>query len=193
MKKVDPIREVDDIEHMKDYLRSKSERNYILIMCGLYSGLRISDIIPLQVKHVIGDHIDIYEKKTRKRKRFPINDQLRKALDAYIIENDLKSYDFLFPSRKKKRSKSGNMPGARIHHISREAAYMIFKDAALHIGLKKIGTHSMRKTFGYHFYKREGNLVMLMKIFNHSTQRQTLDYIGYEQDEIDDVMLKFKY
>ena len=67
MKKVDPIREVDDIERMKDYLRSKNERNYILIMCGLYSGLRISDIIPLQVKHVLGDHIDIYEKKTKKR------------------------------------------------------------------------------------------------------------------------------
>ena len=46
MKKVEPIRELDDIERMKDFLKSKSERNYVLIMCGLYSGMRINDIIP---------------------------------------------------------------------------------------------------------------------------------------------------
>ena len=57
MRKVEPIRELDDIERMKDYLKSKNERNYVLIMCGLYSGMRISDIIPLQVKQVKGQAI----------------------------------------------------------------------------------------------------------------------------------------
>jgi len=52
MKKVEPIRDLDDIERMKNYLKSKSERNYILFLFGIYSGLRVSDIVPLQVKHV---------------------------------------------------------------------------------------------------------------------------------------------
>ena len=81
MKKVEPIRELDDIERMKDFLKSKSERNYVLIMCGLYSGMRISDIIPLQVKHVTSDRIEVTEKKTGKVKRFAINPELRKALN----------------------------------------------------------------------------------------------------------------
>ena len=93
MKKVEPIRELDDIERMKDFLKSKNERNYVLIMCGLYSGMRISDIIPLQVKQVTGDRIEVTEKKTGKVKRFAINPELRKALSHYIKTNDLKGYD----------------------------------------------------------------------------------------------------
>ena len=89
MRKVEPIRELDDIERMKDFLKSKSERNYVLIMCGLYSGMRISDIIPLQVKQVTGDRIEVIEKKTGKVKRFAINPELRKALNHYIKTNDL--------------------------------------------------------------------------------------------------------
>ena len=68
MKKVEPIRELDDIERMKDFLKSKSERNYVLIMCGLYSGMRISDIIPLQVKHVTSDRIEVTLLRSEERR-----------------------------------------------------------------------------------------------------------------------------
>ncbi|MGT2716575.1 site-specific integrase [Streptococcus respiraculi] len=188
MKRVEPIRDTDDIERLKDYLRSRSERDYVLIMCGLYSGLRISDIVPLQVKQVTGDRIEIVEKKTGKVKKFAINDELRKALNHYIKQNDLKGYDYLFPSKKKQRAN-----GVRIAHIGRVAAYQIFKKAANHIGLTNIGTHSMRKTFGYHFYNQTGNVVLLMELFNHSSPDITLIYIGYKQDELDEAMLNFSY
>lgn len=188
MKRVEPIRDTDDIERMKDYLLSKNERNYLLIMCGLYSGLRISDILPLQVKDVQGDRIQIVEMKTRKAKSFPINKELRRALDRYIKHNELKSYDYLFKSRKKKRAN-----GVRRQHIGRVAAYQIFKDAAEYVGLENIGTHSMRKTFGYHFYNQTGDVVKLMKLFNHATPEITLAYIGFTQDELDEAMLDFKY
>ena len=179
MKKVEPIRELDDIERMKDFLKSKSERNYVLIMCGLYSGMRISDIIPLQVKQVTGDRIEVIEKKTRKAKRFAINPELRKALNHYIKENDLHGYDYLFPSKKKVRT-----DGVRIAHIGRVAAYQILKQAAEHVGLKNIGTHSMR---------RYQNVAILMELFNHSSPDITLKYIGINQDELDDSMMKFRY
>ena len=43
----------------------------------------------------------------------------------------------------------------------------------------------MRKTFGYHHYKQYKDVVILQKIFNHSSQSITLRYIGIEQDDID--------
>ena len=173
MRKVEPIRELDDIERMKDYLKSKNERNYVLIMCGLYSGMRISDIIPLQVKQVTGDRIEVVEKKTG---------------NHYIRENNLQGYDYLFPSKKKVRT-----DGVRIAHIGRVAAYQVLKQAAEHVGLKNIGTHSMRKSFGYHHYRRNQNVAILMELFNHSSPDITLDYIGIKQDELDDSMMNFSY
>ena len=188
VKKVEPIRELDDIERMKNFLKSKSERNYVLIMCGLYSGMRISDIIPLQVKHVTSDRIEVTEKKTGKVKRFAINPELRKALNHYIKTNELQGYDYLFPSKKKVRT-----DGVRITHIGRVAAYQILKQAAEHVGLKNIGTHSMRKSFGYHHYRKNQNVAILMELFNHSSPDITLDYIGIKQDELDDSMMNFSY
>ncbi len=188
MRKVEPIRELADIERIKRYLYEKDERDYVLLMFGLYSGLRVSDILPLQVSQVMGDRIEIKERKTGKVKKFPINPVLRKAINHYIQERELESYDYLFPSRKKHRA-----DGVRIAHIGRVAAYHIIREAGEHVGLENIGTHSMRKTFGYHHYKQNKNVVLLMEIFNHASPDITLRYIGYKQDELDDSMLKFTY
>lgn len=188
MRKVEPIRDTDDIERMKDYLKSKNERDYVMMVTGLYSGMRVSDILPLKVRSVKGTHIEVTERKTGKTKRFAINPALRKALDHYIKENELKDYDYLFPSRKKV-----NNEGLRITHIGRVAAYQILRDAGEHIGLTNIGTHSMRKTFGYHHYRKNQNVGILMELFNHSSPDITLGYIGFKQDELDNSMLSFDY
>lgn len=188
MKKVEPIRDLDDIERIKDYLKNKSDRNYVLFMFGIYSGLRVSDIVPLQVKQVIADRIELKEKKTGKIRYFPISPPLRKEINRYIKDNQLAEYDYLFPSKKKKRA-----DGVRITHIGRVAVYQILQDAAKYVGLNHIGTHSMRKTFGYHHYKKNSNVAILQKIFNHSTPDITLGYIGYSQDELDQSILSFDY
>lgn len=189
MKTVEPIRNVDDINRLTDVLRLQSERNYVLVMCGLYSGMRISDIVPLKVRDVIGKRIELYEKKTGKLRRFPINDNLRKVFKAYIRDHNLKEYDYLFPSKKRVNRQTGE----RIQHIGRIAAYQVFKKAADEVGLKNIGTHSMRKTYGYHFYMQTQDIAKLMKIFNHSSPQITLRYIGFEQDELDEAMMNFCY
>ena len=90
--------------------------------------------------------------------------------------------------KKKKRT-----DGVRITHIGRVAVYQILQDAAKYVGLNHIGTHSMRKTFGYHHYKKNSNVAILQKIFNHSTPDITLGYIGYSQDELDQSILSFDY
>lgn len=69
--------------------------------------------------------------------------------------------------------------------ITRIQAYRILNTAAEKVGLDEIGTHTLRKTFGYHYYQKTKDVVMLQTIFNHSAPSITLRYIGIQQDEID--------
>ncbi|MCD5324762.1 MULTISPECIES: tyrosine-type recombinase/integrase [Pontibacillus] len=176
---VQPIRDPIMINQVKDYLLEKSERNYMLFVIGINTGLRISDILQLKVKDVEGMHINLREKKTKKRKKIRITPQLRRELKWYIA--DKAPNEYLFKSRK-----GGNKA------IGRSMAYKILRDAADQFGLKEIGTHTLRKTFGYHFYLQTKNTAMLQELFNHSSEKITLIYIGINQDTLDKAMSKFK-
>lgn len=76
--------------------------------------------------------------------------------------------------------------------LDRVQAYRILNKAAQAVGVKeRIGTHTPRKTFGYHHYKKYNDIVLLQKIFNHSSPSVTLRYIGIEQDTIDESYMNF--
>ena len=64
------------------------------------------------------------------------------------------------------------------------------KDLRLNI---KLATHSLRKTFGYHQMMMSNNdpgkLLILQKMFGHSSSVVTLDYIGLTGEEIEDSYL----
>lgn len=175
---VEPIRDLDDIQAMKDYLREWNERNYMLFVFGINLGLRISDIIKLKVKDVHGQYVNIREMKTGKIIKRKMNKSLRREVQEYI--QDMNPHDYLFRSRKGK-----NKP------ITREAAYYILKVAAADIGVENVGTHTMRKTFGYHQYKNKKDVAMLMTLFNHASPDITLRYIGIQQDQQDKSMDDF--
>ena len=173
MNTVEPIRDIGTVNDIADYLREKSERNYIMFMIGIYSGLRISDILKLRVRDVRNrDRIMIREKKTGKERRFPVNKALKKDLDKYVEE--MHDYEYLIKSRKDR-----NKP------ITRQQAWTILQTAGEKFGVQKIGTHTMRKTFGYHMYQQTHDIVAIQKILNHATQEYTLRYIGVTQDTLD--------
>ena len=72
------------------------------------------------------------------------------------------------------------------NRLDRVTAYNLVRNACKIAGLEeKIGTHSMRKSFGYHHYQQFKDVIILQKIFNHSSQQITLRYIGIDQDAID--------
>lgn len=148
-------------------------------MFGIYSGLRISDILPLRVRDVRNkEYIYLREKKTGKETRFPINDELKAILKWYI--KDKKDYDLLFP---KMRGRGAQKP------VGRQRVWKILNDAARQFGYTdKIGCHTMRKTFGYLLYKQTHDIVALQEIFNHSDASITKRYIGINQDSKDKIM-----
>ncbi|GGD05308.1 site-specific integrase [Pontibacillus salipaludis] len=179
MNLVQPIRDPLMIKKIKDYFLADNERNYMLFVMGINTGLRISDILQLQVKDVTGMHINLREQKTRKRKKIRITPQLRREIKWYV--EDKQSDDYLFKSRK-----GDNQP------IGRSMAYKILRKAADKFKLQEIGTHTLRKTFGYHFYLQTKNTAMLQELFNHSSEKITLIYIGINQDTLDKAMSDFK-
>jgi integrase len=54
----------------------------------------------------------------------------------------------------------------------------------------RIGCHTLRKTFGYWYYKMTGDVVSLQRILCHTFQRETLVYIGVIQENIDESLKK---
>lgn len=187
MKYVQPVRDKEKIQEMTEFLKEKNDRDMIMWLTGIYTGLRISDILTLRVRHVRNtNYISIVEQKTRntkknsQTKRILIVPKLRRALDIYIEGKG--DNEYLFKSREGR-----NKP------ITRVRAYEILKEAAYELGLKEVGTHTMRKTFGYHIYQREKDVAMLQDIFNHSSPYITLKYIGVNQDAIDKTMKSIDY
>lgn len=176
---VQPIRDPELLNEIKTYLLNTNERNFILFVTGINSGLRISDILKLRVGDLRSTHISMREKKTGKQKRIPITAALRRELKWYLEGKD--DDEYLIKSRQ-----GENKP------IGRSMAYKILQQVAKKYRLDEIGTHTLRKTFGYHFYYQTKNIALLMEIFNHSSERITLRYIGVNQDTIDQAMIKFK-
>lgn len=179
MELVQPIRDKSKIEEMKNDLLKNGMRDYMLFIIGINTGLRVSDILKLKVSDVKDrTHISLKEQKTDKFKRFLINNQLKADLDRYIM--NMNDDDYLFQSRK-----GDNKP------LTRVQAYRILNKSAEHCGLSEIGTHTMRKTFGYWHYQQYKDVAILQDIFNHSAPSVTLRYIGITDDMKDKTIAGF--
>ena len=198
MKTVEPIRDNKTIKNMRAILKSQSTRNELLFILGINVGLRISDILKLKVRDLTKsntkapkDYVIITEIKTRKIKKFYIGDIVKKVIENYMKENNNPEFDtYIFLSKK-----GVNRP------ITRQQAYRIINNAAELLGIVErndkgnlihgeIGTHTLRKTFGYHSFQNGTSLELLMDLFNHSSKTQTLRYIGITEDQKKEVYLK---
>ncbi len=183
MNTVQPIRDLDTIHAIQEDLKGNNYRNYLIFEIGIYIGIRISDILNIKVKDIKGkDNLKLREIKTGKEKLMPIPGHLKKEINNYIESIKLNDSDYLFKSKKKK-----------IKPITRVQAYNILRQIAKKYKLENIGTHTLRKTFGYHFYKKTNDVALLMTIFNHSDPSITLRYIGIEQDNVNKSLKNFKY
>lgn len=169
---VEPIRNRKDLKKIEILLAKQGLRNLLLFTIGTNCGLRISDILNLNVDDVRNkDYISLVEKKTGKHKRFPINAKLKPLLEKFTQNRTADEPLFL--------SKFNN-------RMERTQCYRIINEACKSAGINyKVGTHTMRKTFGYHHYQKFKDAAVLQKIFNHYSPQITLRYIGIDQDIID--------
>lgn len=182
--RVEPIRDKTVIaritEALKDDQTATGKRRYLLFVSGLYLGRRISDLLKLKVSDVQGkDKFVIKEKKTGKQIELFITKTLKAAFKERLA--GLEPDEYIFASNRPDKITSKQKP------IDRRTAYRDIQ------AIKKLGnfpedyvlgTHTLRKTFGYHYYQATHDIAGLMKLFNHTKEETTLVYIGIASDEV---------
>lgn len=165
---VEPLRLKSEIEQMKVLLKRKSFRDYLLFVIGINTGMSFKELLNLKFSEIILNH-SVNDSIIKNGKEYPVNTNLKKEINFYF--QSLKSK--VIENRYVFENKEFGKP------INRSHAYRVLNDAAKLAGIPaKIGTHTLRKTYGYHYYSQNHNLKVLQKLFNHSSKDFTLKYIG---------------
>lgn len=194
----DPIKKMEDIERICNYLKeNKKYRDYMLFVVGINFGLRVSDLRKLRFSNIINDNLvfkdkfPVFEQKTRNTRKkkinryITVNEAVVEAVTLYLENTPGVSLsDYMF------RSKSNNGSNVNKPLNARSINEIMYKIAdTLNLDMN-VSTHTLRKTFGYHQLVMSHNdprkLMLLQKIFNHSSIAQTLTYIGITDEEIDE-------
>ena len=189
MSTTQPIRNKKQLEQFKEYYQNTkpNPRNHILIIVGLNSALRISDLLYLTYGDLFDfnlgkwkSHIIVREQKTGKTNRIYINREIRRVIEKYVDMSQKQASDWLFSSQLQS-----------VKPLSRYQAFRIVKEAADYAGLgPEISCHSLRKTFGYYAWKQGTPPALLMNIYNHSSYQVTKRYLCIDQDDKDAVYQK---
>lgn len=191
MHTVQPIRDMElinrcyDIAREHDKKRRQGEVSWeLLLLVGFNTSLRISDIRRFRVRELRNrDYAETRAQKTGKETRILINPPARRAINRLLAGRN--GDEYILQSRQK-------TPDRKPQPITRQRAYQIMNLIAKKAGIKDpIGCHTLRKTFGYHYYKLTGDVVSLQRILCHSSRRETLIYIGMIQEEIDESLMRF--
>ena len=159
----------------------KNDSNYkigFLVIIGINTGLRISDILKLQFEDLTSDSILLIEKKTEKKRIIKINENIKKALDIFLKRNTYNSGTIFLTNQNTVYSRQ---------YINRKLKEL-FGSKSL-----SVSTHSLRKTFGRKVWENndqtEKALLYLSELFNHSSLAITKRYLGIRQQELDDIYM----
>ena len=180
-----PIRNKQQVREIATYyLKQGQPRNYVLIVLGVHTALRISDLLQLTWDDVydfsrnkVRTSIEIVEKKTNKSKIIALNSKATSALTLYAVQAAKSGQAIILNARTGKA-------------ISRIQAYRIIRAAAEALAFEeRVSCHSLRKTFGYHAWKNGVSPTVIMEIYNHSSLAVTRRYLGVTQDDKNTVYL----
>ena len=165
-----PIKDIGTIKLIKEFYKKKDDnRGLLFFLIAINTGLKINEILELDVKDVKGkDFIIIKHCLAGIKKRIPLNDEIKELVEK--VTKKLKKDSPLFVSIRGKR-------------LERTAVYNQFKDVCSELGLDEdISIASLRKTFGYHYYQTSKDLSFLQWLFNQSSVLATMEYIDVNEN-----------
>ncbi|KXS40204.1 MAG: site-specific recombinase XerD [Candidatus Frackibacter sp. T328-2] len=187
MAKVEPIRDSKKIKTIMNMLKGEENwRDYVLFVCGINFGLRIGDLLNIQVKDVknedsrIKDRFEIKEQKTSKYNTIEINKPAKEALKLLFKKTNIgtKSDNYIIYNTQRVPLGSSS--------ISRVQAYRLILKWCRKVGLTNlsVGTHTLRKTFGYHAWKSGISIEAIQEKFKHNSTSTTRQYLGIEKKDV---------
>lgn len=189
---VEPIRDRKKIAQIKNQLRGQHRhRDLLLFVVGINAALRISDLLKLRIGHFLDEQgsikgrFNIHEQKRGKRQEVVINNSIKESLDEYLSAypgiTDDPDYFIFFNTKSNDYSES----------IKRGQAWKFITNICQEVGLRgNYGTHSLRKTWGYHARLQGVDLALIMHKLNHSSISTTKRYLGITDEELQEVVLR---
>ena len=162
--------------------RDGNSKFALLISIGIYTGLRISDILSLRWIDILeNDIIEVIEKKTKKYRKVRINQYLKEIIIRNHKEEEIESHIFL--NRFRTKTISVQYVNRKLKELAVE--YKISKNPI------KIKSHTLRKSFGRRVFENNENsemsLILLSEMFNHTSIKTTKIYLGIREKEMFDV------
>ncbi|WP_137297474.1 tyrosine-type recombinase/integrase [Psychromonas sp. SP041] len=178
MSEVQAVKNLDTVKLISHLLeRTYSKQMSDVWNIGLNLALRISDLLAIRFEDIHDDRLRVKESKTGKLANIKLN---QKALSAIRqIQSEHPDHIYLFQSYRNQQALN-SIP----RPLSRRAVSQAFAMIGTEVQVS-LGTHSMRKTRGYHLYQNTKDIARVMKMLRHSSEGVTLRYIGITQDDID--------
>lgn len=176
MKTVSPIKSLNKIKLMKNYLQNHSTRDYCLFLLGINTGIKLQDLLSLRVDDVCphdGEVTEVLSIPLYSNPPVYLNGSIRSSLKKYLTENSFIGTDYLFRSRK------------TANPITRQQAYRIINAAANSAGIDEpVGMITLRKTFGYHAYSQGVAISLIQKRLQHASPSETKHFIGVDREAV---------
>lgn len=181
--KVDPIRNLSAIAQIKrDLANQENWRDYCLFTLGINTGWRANELLSIKVGQVrylrANEPINLKQSKTGRYRVTPVNRIALKAIQYWLAAygDNISDQAPLFPS---KRSGTILVP-TLCNMVKKWCARVCVKG--------QYGSHTLRKTWGFHQRVTYNSpLPLIMSAYGHSSERQTLEYLGIQAKEVEEL------
>lgn len=183
------IKSLEAIKAILEHFKSKQQyRNLALFIIGVSTAYRCGDLLKLKWCDFIDEQglwkkeLDIIEEKTGKRRKMEITNAMKSAVGIYMYHTpEIELNAYIFPGRDNRIGMGAPIKVSSFHKILKETGRKLNLPY-------NIGTHTMRKTYGYWYLQVHKNditaIATLQEMFGHSSEKITLRYCGIAKEEL---------
>ena len=170
-------------------LISKLERDgeykfCLLVAMGVFTGLRISDLLQIKFNQFIEtEFLNIVEKKTKKDRKIKINSDLKEMVERIKLKmNFTDDEQYIFVNKYGTKPIDKSYVNVKLKEL--------FHKYDIHLE-GNVSSHMFRKTLGNRALKLNNysneSIILLMELFNHSSPITTKRYLGVRNSEIESI------
>ena len=172
----------DELQRIRGHLQTASARDRALFELGVNGGLRISEIVSLNVGDVWSydapaSRLELTQTKGGRPRAVPLNQKAKDAISA-LISHKASTGERLDPDAPLFTNANG-------HRLSRQGADLALKDIYRSCRLSgKVTTHSLRKTFATTLLNKGATLRTIQVLLGHSSLATTERYLSVTDDQL---------